>query len=301
MLAKSSLQSSSIPTYKRAWKLFYQFLNSIFNSVHTSLPISSHMLAVFIGYMYDNHYAPSTVSSYVSALCYSHKSLGFPDPTKAFFIVQMIKGYSKLGSRLDSRLPITLPILHRIIESSSQLAISRYSCCQFQAMCSIAFYAFLRIGEMTSTSGKKDIVPLQVHQLVKLLDHTKRVVALKVVFGNFKHNYNQLPYCIEITRQPSFCPVLFLLEYLTLRGDRPGPLFINLDNSSVSRGSFTDLLSLSLKSFGLNPQLYKGHSFRIGAASFAAEQGLSDAQIRALGRWKSHAFLKYIRIPSLST
>jgi len=139
-------------------------------------------------------------------------------------------------------------------------------------MCSIAFYAFLRIGEMTSTSGKKDIVPLQVHQLVKLLDHAKCVFALKVVFGNFKHNYNQRPFSIEITRQPSFCPVLFLLEYLTLQGDRPGPLFINLDNSPVSCGSFTDLLLLSLKSFGLNPQLYKGHSFRIGAASFAAER-----------------------------
>ena len=109
---------------------------------------------------------------------------------------------------------------------------------------------------MTSTSGQKDIVPLQDHQLVKLLDHAKRVVALKVVFGNFKHNFNQRPFSIGITRQPSFCPVLFLLEYLTLRDDRPGSLFINLDNSPVSRSSFTDLLSLSLKSCGLNPRLY---------------------------------------------
>jgi len=64
--------------------------------------------------MYDRHYATSTVSTYVSILGYSHKLSGFPDPTKAFFIVQMLKGYGKLGSRVDSRLPITLPILHRI-------------------------------------------------------------------------------------------------------------------------------------------------------------------------------------------
>jgi len=32
----------------------------------------------------------------------------------------------------------------------------------------------------------------------------------------------------------------------------------------------------------------------------AADQGMFDAQIRALGRWKSNAFLKYIRIPSLT-
>ena len=63
-------------------------------------------LALFISYMYGNKYAPSTVSSYVSALGYLHKFLGHPYPTKAFFIIQILKG--KIGSRLDSRLPITL-------------------------------------------------------------------------------------------------------------------------------------------------------------------------------------------------
>ena len=37
------------------------------------------------------------------------------------------------------------------------------------------------------------------------------------------------------------------------------------------------------------------------ATSFATERGISDAQTRAFGRWKSNAFLKYIRITSLST
>ena len=43
------------------------------------------------------------------------------------------------------------------------------------------------------------------------------------------------------------------------------------------------------------------HSFRIGAATWAAAKGFTDTQIRQLGRWKSNAFLNYIRTPSLST
>ena len=46
---------------------------------------------------------------------------------------------------------------------------------------------------------------------------------------------------------------------------------------------------------GLDSSRYKGHSFRIGAASLSAEKGLSDSQIRAMGRWNSNAFRKYIR------
>ena len=219
MFAKSSLQPSSIPTYRRAWRLFYQFLDAIFYSVSKAFPIAPRTLALLIAYMYDKQYAPSTVSSYVSALGYSHKFLGLPDPTKAFFfIIQILKGYGKIGSRLDSRLPITLPVLNRIIESSAQLPITQYQSCQFQAMCPTAFFAFLRIGEITYNSPKDASVPLQVHQLAKLVDSSKRVVALKLTFGNFKHSY-QRSFSIILHRHNSCCPIQLLLDYLLLRGN----------------------------------------------------------------------------------
>ena len=184
MLAKSSLQPSSIPTYRRAWTLFYQFLNTIFQSVSNSFPISPNTLALFIAYMYNRNYAPSTVSSYVSALGYSHKFLGYSDPTKAFFIIQMLKGYNKLGYRLDAHLPITLPVLQKLIESSATLSISEFQCCPFRAMCTTAFFAFLRIGEMTYNSAKDaSNLILQVQHVSKLVDSSNYVVALKITFG----------------------------------------------------------------------------------------------------------------------
>ena len=225
MLAKSSLQPSSIPTYPRAWTLFYQFLNTIFQSVSNSFPIST--LALFIAYMYNRNYAPSTVSSYVSALGYSHKFLGYSGPTKAFFIIQMLKGYNKLGYRLNARLPITLPVLQKLTESSATLSISEFQCCQFRAMRKTAFFAFLRIGEMTYNSAKDaSNLILQVQHVSKLVDSSNYVVALKITFGNFKHSYNQCPFTIFLHRQNSCCPVQFLLEYLARRGNRPGPLFL---------------------------------------------------------------------------
>ena len=69
-LLQSNLQPSSLPTYQRAWKLFSQFLHVISPGISTTLPISPHVLALFVAYMYDSHYAPSTVSTSVSALGY---------------------------------------------------------------------------------------------------------------------------------------------------------------------------------------------------------------------------------------
>ena len=107
----TSLQQSSLATYRRAWKVFDQFYINVFDTVSYTLPISPHTLAFFIAYMFDRDYAPATVSTYVSAIGYSHKLLHLVDPTKVFYIIQMLKGYGKLGFRIDSRLPITLPIL----------------------------------------------------------------------------------------------------------------------------------------------------------------------------------------------
>ena len=273
----------------------------ILPGISATLPISPPVLALFIANMYDRHYAPSTVNTYVSALGYCHKLSGLSDPTKVFFIVQMLKGYGKLGSRLDSRLPITLPILHRLLDSAVQFCHTPYDTCLFRAMCSLAFFACMRVGEITlaTTNGRGSLIHL--HQLTQLVDAKQGVIALKFTFLDFKHNYNQRPFSVVINRRNHFCPVQIILDYLSLRGRMPGPLFCLVDGSPVSRALLIDKLSMAIKSCGLDSSRYKGHSFRIGAASFAADAGMSDAQIRALGRWKSNAFQKYIRIPSLSS
>lgn len=298
---RSSLQPSSIPTYKRAWKLFNQFYHSVFHQAFCALPISPPVLALFIAYLFDSHYAPSTVNTYISALGYSHKLMGFSDPSKIFYVSQMLKGYSKVGFRLDSRLPITVPILDQLVSAATSLQGSLYQISQFRAMCSLAFYAFLRIGEITLVPRHGSNPPLQLYQLTKLLNPTGALVGFKVMFQNFKHNYNQRPFSVVISRQHHSCPVELLCNYLAMRGTRPGPLFMTGDGLPISRATFSNQLSLAIQLCGLSPSRYKGHSFRIGAASHAADQGFSDAQIRLLGRWKSNAFHKYIRLPSLSS
>lgn len=300
MLIKSSLQPSSLPTYKRAWTLFNLFLSSVFHHAAFTLPISPSTIALFIAHLFEKNYAPSTVNTYVSAIGYTHKLYQLPDPSKAFFVLQLLRGYNKVGFRLDARLPITLPILHKLFASSHRVSNCSYQIIMFKAMCALAFFAFLRVGEMTMTS-KNTASILQLRNLTKLVDSKNCVCGLKLTFGNYKHSYNQTPFSITISRQQQFCPVDIILDYLQIRGSQPGTLFITLSGGIVSRDTFCNCLASALKYCNLDSSRYKGHSFRIGAASHAAEKGMSDLQIRLLGRWKSNAFLKYIRVGNLTT
>ena len=91
------------------------------------------------------------------------------------------------------------------------------------------------------------------------------------------------------------------MDYVNLRGTNAGALFLAQDGKPVTREVFAAQLSDAVRLSGLDLTRYKGHSFRIGAASYAAARGMSDSQIRILGRWKSNAFHKYIRFSSLAT
>ena len=84
-----------------------------------------------------------------------------------------------------------------------------------------------------------------------------------------------------------------------MRGLAKGPLFAFANASPVSRNFFCQYLSKALQCAGLDPSKYKDHSFRIGATTTAADMGMSEAQIQSMGRWKSIAFKRYIRIPML--
>ena len=203
-LVLSSLQPSSIPTYRRAWKLFTLFFSSAFPGIPFPFPITPNILALFVAYLFERGYAASTVNTYMSALGYIHKLAGHADPSKVFYISQMLKGYVKLGSRLDTRLPITLPILHRIIAVAGQFLASRHDICLFQAMCSSAFHAFLRVGEMTIPRSGGTQTNLSLSQLTKLVASSGQAVSIKITFLNYKHNYNQRPFSIIIAKQPQF-------------------------------------------------------------------------------------------------
>jgi len=85
--------------------------------------------------------------------------------------------------------------------------------------------------------------------------------------------------------------------YLHKRGGAPGPLFLLENGQPLSRDRLSSWLRSIFSGAGI-PGNFSSHSFRIGAATVAARNGVPDHLIQALGRWTSNAYLGYIRTPA---
>lgn len=299
-LLAASLTKGSTEVYKRSWKLFTDWAQSFLGDTRLVLPLSPSVIALFVSHLYSLNYACSTVTSYLSAIGYAHKLAGVNDPTETAIIRQILKGYRKLAPSHDVRLPITLPILTRLIASFQHTTESAYQLHLLSAMCSLAFFAFLRIGEITINSSNHSNL-IMLPQLERLVNRQGQVTALQLTIVKYKHSDNGRPFVIYIYKEDTCCPVKTILDFISARGTVHGPLFCWPDGAPIKRTFFVEQLNRALRFCKLDPALYKSHSFRIGAATWAAASGFTDTQIRQLGRWKSNAFLLYIRTTSLST
>jgi hypothetical protein len=93
------------------------------------------------------------------------------------------------------------------------------------------------------------------------------------------------------------CPVRAVQQFVSIRPSCNGPFFCHFSTQPVSRYQFNAVLKKALSALGLKGMSIRSHSFRIGAATEAALAGMSDNEIKSLGRWQSDAFKAYIRIP----
>ena len=73
------------------------------------------------------------------------------------------------------------------------------------------------------------------------------------------------------------------MRYLSIRGDEPGPLFLLQDGRPFSRSLLTEWLRQIMPDAVIHGN-FSSHSFRIGAATVAARNGIPDRDIEALGR-----------------
>lgn len=201
----------------------------------------------------------------------------------------------RLAPSTDTRLPFDNILLDKMVQALAFVAKGPFECVLFRAMFLFAFNAFTRIGEITNTGNQRNLMQ---YQNVFINSSCPPVSAEVVVnFYEFKHNTDKTRHTVTFSHGPTqYSAVTALTDYLTYRNTSNGPLVQYLNGKPVTR---PQVLHAVLNYCNIDSKYYKGHSFRLGAASYAAlHLQYSDAKIRALGRWNSNAFKNYIRVPT---
>ena len=195
------------------------------------------------------------------------------------------------------RLPITPPLLKRIKRVWEEDVVRTDKPMLWAASC-ICFFAFLRVGEITvpNDNSYDEAIHLNVKDVA--IDDPKTPSAVRIWIKQSKTDPFRKGIGLFVGKTASpLCPVTALLNYLCIRGTGSGPLFCYEDGRPLTRARFAAAVRTALAKAGVDQDKYCTHSFRIGAASTAAKIGIEDSVIKTLGRWKSLAYLQYVRIP----
>ena len=276
--------------YYNAMRTFSEFCNA--RNISVSLPASSQLLISFINFLFENNYSHSTVITYLSAIAYEHKIRGFPSPADSFIVQNVLKGFKRIkGPARDTRCPITPQLLSEIVNVLPAVCFDVYESTLFTAVFCTTFFAFLRVCEVTANNQH------EMGYALRLSDVLPGDNSIKITIRKSKTDRIGRHTSLVLTRfnNENICPVLSLSKYLNVRPKSLTPiLFCHQDSSPLTRYQFSSVLKKALSHLAIQGR-FTSHSFRIGAASTAARNGVPHDQIMQWGRWSSHAYMSYIR------
>ncbi|XP_026059296.1 uncharacterized protein LOC113043958 [Carassius auratus] len=286
----------TLQTYVTAWRCFKTF------HVSYNLPFPDFSLLTitsFISYLNSiKSLQVGSIKGYLSGIQFFHKLIyGAPSPEiNNSQTSLLIKGIQRSQpNRPDTRQPITSDILTQCIYTLRTGYLSLHIARTLDAMFILAFFGFLRCSELAITSKFDPKTHPTISDLSVIDNETISFLIKQSKTDQTKKGHLIYIFKLSSPIQP-FQSVLAYLQWRTSQANcHLDPLFIDESNKPVTRFWFQKHLKSVLQHSGIPAKNFSSHSFRIGAATSAAQKGLSQQQIQALGRWSSDAFQSYIR------
>ena len=239
-----------------------------------------------------------TIKCYLAGIHFFYKIIFGSDCLvfSSHHISLLIKGIRRSEPAIpDRRLPITINILESCIQELKHGFISTNSDQTLIAMFLLAYFGLLRCSEFTTrgVSFNPQINP-RVCDLQILNADTIRYFIKQSKTDQSKKGHSVFIFNIASPLLP-FQTLAHYLAYRSSIASPSEPLFATDDGKPVTRYWFQAQLKSIITRVGIPADRYSTHSFRIGAATTAANNGLSDLALKTLGRWSSDAYNTYIR------
>ena len=161
------------------------------------------------------------------------------------------------------------------------------------AALSLQYFACLRASELCSTSSSS-ILPTRSD-----ISFSRSGSSFSMIYRC--HASKTDPHGFEVhvgcSGGPICSPCIMHLFFSHFPAPPSSPLFRFSSGLDLSYRLYNAIIKRLVKLSGLDPALYSSHSVRAGAATQAAKSGLDPDSIKRLGRWRSQAYMVYLRPP----
>ena len=284
------LADSSRSSYLFAQKRYLSFCSQFSIS---PLPVSERSLCLFAAFLANQGLHARTISAYLSAVRHLQISAGLPTPQISswpwlHYVTRGIKRSQNQSTKV--RLPITTSVIKQLgmVWSDRQVCFRQKL---LWAVACTAFCGFFRLEELLPLSAKDSNPPMLLSDLATD-SHVNTSLFCMTVRKSKTDSFGR---GCEIKLRSTgmmICPGpdQALTSYLLSRPVGDGALFLCHDGFPLTKEDFISQVRAALLEAGLNPNLFAGHSFRIGAATTAAAAGVPGHVIKYLGRWSSDAY-----------
>ena len=293
-LLSKGIAPSTNRVYSSAQRIFLDFCTRLNLA---PIPASEATLILFATELAQTR-AHSTIRTYLAGVRHLHVTNGQGNPLSGTLRLELVlKGIHRIKpNQKQVRLPVTPNILSRIkgvLDSSPG-----YESSMIWAACCTGFFGFLRCGEflLPDATTFDNTTHLAVSDISVDSHQNPTMIAIRIKRSKTDQFGEGATVYLGKT-SAAICPVTAMLGYLAIRPEGQGPLFVTSNQKPVTKRQFMSKIQKVLGEAGIDASGYKGHSFRIGAATTAAACGLNEGLIKALGRWSSCAYQVYIKIP----
>lgn len=305
----AGLAASTHKTYTAAVNRFRAFCSHY--GIVDMFPVNELLLCRFVAFLANEGLAPPTIKTYLAGVRHMQIMQGYPEPRREGSMPRLkllqsgvakerVKNGVATAGKL--RLPITPQLLRGLMdawaESTSATQEQSRDRAMLRAVATMCYFGFFRSGELTIPTATSFDERRHLSWGDVAVDDKSPPSTVRVRLKYSK--CDQLGKGVEVfmgRTETSPCPVSEVVRYVSMRGPAPGPFFKFHNGRPLTKALFIRHVREALAGMGVDSSAYAGHSFRIGAATAAAEAGLEDSVIRLLGRWNSDAFLRYVRTP----
>ena len=295
------LADSTHRTYRSGLNRFLSFCYAM--DIQSPFPVSETVLCYFVTALASQGTSLATIRTYLATVRHAQVVRGHPEPRQLSSLPRLRlvqngvrRERAVSGANTAVRLPITASILHRIRPFCLSPPAS-YDSLLLWAAATTCYFGFFRAGELTVPSALAFNPAFHLSWGdVAISDSSPRTVRIFLRRSKSDQFGRGVNVFLGETGD-GICPVLAVMAYAAVRGGSPGPFFRTTDGLPLTKARFVAQVRGALTHAGIPIAGYSGHSFRIGAATAAAQAGIPDSVIQSLGRWSSTAFLRYIRTP----